>query len=51
LGLAALDERARMLDGTLDIATQPGKGTCIALVIPVRSCPAVPRSESLIKAS
>jgi signal transduction histidine kinase len=51
LGLAALDERARMLDGTLNIATQVGKGTCITLVIPVRICPTVSQHESLIKAS
>jgi signal transduction histidine kinase len=51
LGLAALDERARMLDGTLDIASQPGKGTCITLVIPVRICPTVSEPKPLLEAS
>jgi len=51
LGLAALDERARMLDGSLNIATQPGKGTCITLEIPVRTCSAVRSPEPLFKAS
>ena len=35
LGLAALDERARMLGGTLKIQSQPGSGTRLTCAIPV----------------
>lgn len=37
LGIAALEERARMLDGTLDISSQPGMGTTVTLEIPIRT--------------
>lgn len=40
LGLAAMDERARMLGGTLVITSQRGRGTCLALTIPVAHPPA-----------
>jgi PAS domain S-box-containing protein len=39
LGLAAMDERARMLGGTLVITSQRGRGTCLALTIPVAQPP------------
>jgi len=35
LGLAGLRERARLLRGTLAIATAPGQGTCIEVRIPL----------------
>jgi len=37
IGLATLGERARLLGGTLDIASEPGQGTQIKLVLPLRS--------------
>jgi PAS domain S-box-containing protein len=36
LGLATMDERARMLGGSLEIATGAGKGTRVTLLVPLR---------------
>jgi two-component system sensor histidine kinase UhpB len=35
LGLAGMQERAVLLDGTLDISTEPGKGTTVKVSIPL----------------
>ena len=35
LGIASLEERARMLGGALNLTTEKGKGTCLAMTIPV----------------
>ena len=37
LGLTAMNERARMLGGSLDLRSEPGKGTRIVLSIPITS--------------
>jgi PAS domain S-box-containing protein len=36
LGLTAIEERVRMLGGTLEISSQEGQGTSITIVVPVR---------------
>ena len=36
LGLTAMDERARMLEGSLDIWSQEGQGTKITLIVPIQ---------------
>jgi signal transduction histidine kinase len=38
-GLALMDERIRMLGGTLDVSSQERKGTRITLTIPVKKHP------------
>ncbi|MFH0726796.1 MAG: response regulator [Pseudomonadota bacterium] len=50
LGLAALDERARMLDGTLDISTQKGNGVRITMTIPVQACSTPTETEAIKEA-
>jgi signal transduction histidine kinase len=35
LGLTSMEERARALGGTLDIASEPGRGTTISLEVPL----------------
>lgn len=35
LGLIGMEERARLVDGTVSIVSQPGHGTRIALVVPL----------------
>ncbi len=36
MGLTIIDERVRMLDGTLDLRSQEGKGTRVTISIPVK---------------
>jgi len=43
LGLAGMHERARLLDGTLQIQSEPGEGTTVTVDIPI---PSVPKDES-----
>ena len=38
-GLKGLQERARTVGGWLDISSQPTKGTCITLTVPLTSSP------------
>jgi len=41
LGLASMEERARLLSGTMQVASAPGQGTQIAVTLPVaRTAPA-----------
>jgi PAS domain S-box-containing protein len=35
LGIASLEERARMLGGSFSLTTEKGKGTCLAITIPI----------------
>jgi len=37
MGLLCMEERARLLDGTVSIDSTPGKGTAVRLTLPVRS--------------
>ena len=43
LGLIGMHERARLLDGTLTIRSQPGRGTIVILDVPI---PPVPNEGS-----
>ena len=36
IGLSTMEERARLLSGEFQIASQPGQGTTITLIIPVQ---------------
>jgi len=40
-GLAGMRERAALVGGTLAVVSQPGKGTCITLELPVPAAPVV----------
>ena len=44
-GLKGLQERARTVGGWLDISSQPGKGTCITLTVPITATTAHPTEE------
>jgi PAS domain S-box-containing protein len=43
LGLAAMDERVRMLGGKLDLQSSPDAGTRLSLIIPARSVSSEPK--------
>jgi len=45
LGLAAMEERAKMLGGTLKIWTEKGKGTSLSLSVPANSLKEVDREK------
>jgi two-component system sensor histidine kinase UhpB len=45
LGLVGMQERALLLDGTVDIDSKPGQGTLVQVHIPLRAV-AVPRRET-----
>jgi two-component system sensor histidine kinase UhpB len=47
LGLAGMHERATLLDGTLLIATEPGKGTSIEVALPLQRPPTTHHSGRL----
>jgi signal transduction histidine kinase len=42
LGLLGMEERVREIGGTLDIKSQPGRGTRISILLPV---PPVPQEQ------
>ena len=44
-GLKGLQERARTVGGWLDISSQPGKGTCITLTVPITASAAHPTED------
>jgi two-component system NarL family sensor kinase len=35
-GLIGLNERAKLLGGTLELCSSPGKGTCVEVIVPLR---------------
>jgi len=45
LGLASMQERARLVDGEMTVLSSPGEGTCIELVIPFEEVPKALKSD------
>ena len=41
LGLAGMQERAQLIEGTLSLHSEPGKGTTVTVEAPIRDAPGV----------